>query len=235
MIKKSKTPFVRDVYLAYLIDGAARTKTDGFPIIEEWMVSKEPPKEIIQWDRRYDVADPLETGICFYCCDPGFQPILGNPKAYVEKLRQYQVVIGLDASPYDNMPLWVQKSQIGLNIGITYFYGSQGIKIIPNVRIGDDRTLSSLEAYPKHTLIAIGTNGFVRSKSNRAIFARQVRAVVDFLEPTGICVYGLIPDEIFGYVKDKGIPIYQYDSYMIKESKKDKQKRLSEVKTDEKL
>ncbi len=53
MIKKRKSPYLRDVYLAYLIDGARRTGTDGFPIIEEWMVATEPPKEIIQWDRRW--------------------------------------------------------------------------------------------------------------------------------------------------------------------------------------
>jgi len=55
-IRKSKTPYVRDVYLAYLIDGARRTETDEFPIIEEWMVATEPPKEIIQWDRKYVVG-----------------------------------------------------------------------------------------------------------------------------------------------------------------------------------
>ena len=85
-IKKSKTPYVRDVYLAYLIDGARRTRTDEFPIIEERMAATEPPKEIIQWDRRRDVINPRETAICFYCCDPGFQPILGNPKRYAEKM-----------------------------------------------------------------------------------------------------------------------------------------------------
>jgi hypothetical protein len=121
MLRKSKSPYLRDVYLAYLIDGAGRTETDGFPIIEEWMVSTEPPKEIIQWDRRCDVTKPSETGMSFYCNDPAFQPILGNPKAYTEKLRKYGLIIGVDASPYDNMSLWVQKSQIGLNLGITYY------------------------------------------------------------------------------------------------------------------
>ena len=39
MVRKSKTPCIRDVYLAYLIEGARRTKSDEFPIIEEWMVN----------------------------------------------------------------------------------------------------------------------------------------------------------------------------------------------------
>lgn len=233
MIKKKKTPYLRDVYLAYLIANARRTKTDEYPTIEEWMVATEPPKEIIQWDRRGDVTDPDNTAISFYCCDPGFQPILNNPKNYVDKLKQYQCVIGLDASPYDNMPLVVQKSQIFLNLACTYYYGSKGIKIIPNVRLGDNRTLSSFEAYPKHTLIAIGTHGFTKRLDNRAIFVEQVKTIVDELEPIGICVYGPASDEIFGYARLKGIPIYQYDSYTMKENAKDKERKLSEVEQDE--
>jgi len=232
-IRKSKTPYVRDVYLAFLIDGARRTETDEFPIIEEWMVATEPPKDIIQWDRRSDVKNPSNTGVCFYCCDPEFQPILGNPKRYVDKMKQYQCVVGLDASPFDNMPLVVQKSQIYLNLGITYYYGSLGIKVIPNVRLGDNRTLTSLEAYPRHTLIAIGTHGFTNRLDNRFKFAEQVQKIVDKLEPAGICVYGPASDEIFGYVRLKGIPIYQYDSYTMKENAKDKKRKLSEVNKDE--
>ena len=233
MLKKSKTPFVRDVYLAYLIDGARRTETDEFPIIEEWMVATEPPKEIIQWDRRQDVKKPVDTAICFYCNDPVFTPILGNPKRYIEKMKQYNCVVGIDASPYDNMPIVVQKSQIFLNLGITYYYGSLGIKVIPNVRLGDDRTLSSLEAYPKHSLIAIGTHGFTKRLDNRYIFAEQVQKIIDYLEPSGICVYGPASDEIFGYARLKGIPIHQYDSYTMKENVKDRERRLSEVDKDE--
>jgi hypothetical protein len=229
MLRKSKTPYLRDVYLAYLINGARRTRTDEFPIIEEWMVSKEPPKGMIQWDRRRDVINEKETAINFYCSDYTFTPILGNPKLYVEKLKRYGMVIGMDASPYDNMPICVQKSQIYLNLAITYYFGKQGIKVIPNVRIGDIRTISSLEAYPKHTLIAIGTNGFTKKIENRNEFANQAMIVIDKLLPTGICVYGPVANEIFDIAKLYDIPIYQYDSYTMKENAKDKVKKLSRV------
>lgn len=229
MLKKNKTPYIRDLYLAYLIDGANRTRTDEYPVLERWMVATEPPKEIIQWDRRKDVIDFKKTAICFYCSDIAFTPILNNPKVYVEKLKMYGSVVGIDPSPYSNMPIVVQKSQIYLNLAITYYFGTKGIKIIPNVRLGDNRTLSSLEAFPKHTLIAIGTHGFTKSLENRYIFADQVMRIVDELEPSGICVYGPASDEIFGYARLKGIPIYQYDSYTMKENAKDKEKRLSEA------
>lgn len=228
MLKKSKTPYVRDVYLAYLIKGARRTSIDEHPIIEPWMIADHPPKEMIQWDRRRDVSDKTSTAINFYCSDYTFTPILGNPKAYVDKLKLYDMVVGVDASPYDNMPIVVQKSQIYLNLGITWYFGSNGIRIIPNVRLGDDRTMTSLEAYPKHSLIAIGTHGFTRRLDNRFIFADQVMRVINELEPTGICVYGPDPGEIFNYAILNGIPIYQYDSYTMKMNAADRRKRKTE-------
>jgi len=227
LLHKSKTPYIKDVFLAYLIDGAKRTEIDEFPIIEKWMVATELPKEIIQWDRRRDVKDPSSAAISFYCNDYTFVPILKNPKKYVGKLSQFQMVIGLDASPYDNMPIVYQKYQIYLNLAITFYLGMNGIKVIPNVRLGDDRTLSSLEAYPKGKLIAIGTNGFTRNLENRDIFSIQVIRVIDTLEPSGILVYGPASDYIFRYACLKGIPVYQYDSYTMKENAKDKAKRIS--------
>lgn len=100
-------PYVRDIYLAYLINGAKRTKTDGYPIIEKWMIAEKPPMNVYQWDRRYDVREPEKSGMSFYCVDAKLVPILNNPHNYVDKLKKYQCVLGMDASPYDNMPLVV--------------------------------------------------------------------------------------------------------------------------------
>ena len=130
-------------------------------------------------------------------------------------------------------PSRCKKSQIYLNLATTYYYGKQGIKVIPNVRLGSSETLSCLDAFPKHSLIAVGTRGFTHRKDNRTIFAEQIKIVVDRLEPIGICVYGPASDELFGYARSKGVEIYQYDSYTMKENAKDKARRLSEVKTNE--
>lgn len=214
-----KKPYIRDVYLAYLIDGAKRTEVDGYPIIEKWMVAKEPPKEVFQWDRRYDVKEPSSSGMSFYCVDEKLIPILNNPIKYIEKLSIYQCVLGMDASPYDNMPLVVQKSQIYDNLAITYFYGKNGLKIIPNVRVGTNDTLNSLEAYPKNTLISIGTHGFTRNLSNKKIFREQVKIIVDTLSPTEILVYGPASEYVFEAAINSSIPIYQYNSYTMNRNK----------------
>ena len=211
--------YARDVYLAYLIKGARRTPTDEFPVIEGWMIAAEPPLYLAQWDQRRAVETPDKTGMSFYCIDSALTPVLNNPKNYTEKLRQYQCIIGMDASPFDNMPLVVQKSQIYLNLAITYYYGLNGIKVIPNIRIGDNRTLASLEAYPKHHLIAIGTNGFTWELNNRKMFKEQTDIVVQYLEPSGILVYGPASDYVFDSALKNNIPIYQYDSFMMKRNR----------------
>lgn len=211
---KSKVPVKRDVYLAYLIDGAPRTEGKGYPIIPEEFCYRGIPSDIAQWDRRTQIKDPEKTAMSFYCNDEWFQPVLSNPKAYVESLRKYQCVIGMDCSPFDNMPQVVQDHQIWLNLAITYYYGSQGIKVIPNVRLGGNETTDSLKAYPKHVVIAIGTNGFTKDLRNRDIFMNQVSRVVDEIEPSAIVVYGPTDETVFVNPRLKGIPIYKFDSFM---------------------
>lgn len=234
MIHKPKKPFIRDVFQAELTKDAERTYPDGYPIIEPWMVATAPPKELFQWDRRRDVKAPENSGMSFYCNDPGFIPILNNPQGYVEKLRKYECIVGIDPSPYDNMPLVVQKSQIFNNLAITYFYGKNGLKVIPNVRLGDMGTLSALAAYPKHTLIAIGTNGFMLRKDNRALFTDQVTVTVNVLEPSGIIVYGPAYDDVFNAAHELEIPIYQYDSYTMQQNAADRASKRS-LQTNERL
>ncbi len=66
-----------------------------------------------------------------------------------------------------------------------------------------------------------------------AIFMNQVHEIIDALEPLGICVYGPASDEIFGYAISKGVSIYQYDSYTMKENEKDKIRKFSEANKNE--
>jgi hypothetical protein len=226
--------YVRTLFLSYLIEGAEWTKPDGYPIIEKSMVATEPPRELYQWDCRHEVKEPATSGMSFFCRDERFTPILNNPRNYIEKLSKYACVIGMDASPYDNMPLAVQKSQIYTNLAITFFFGKQGLKIIPNVRLGNDETIGMLDAIPKECLIAIGTNGFIWNLENRKVFRDQMAIVIETLRPTGILVYGQVYDYVFQSVINAGIPIYQYDSHTMKrnlerraEAKQRKQKAKS--------
>lgn len=225
---KITNPYARDVFLAYLIKGARRTCPDGYPIIERWMVSDDVPDALFQWDCRSEVLDPSRSGMSFYCRDDKLTPVLNNPRRYIEPLKAYQCVVGMDASPFDNMPLVVQKSQIYTNLAITYFYGMQGIKVIPNVRLGDNRTIGMLDAIPRGCLVAVGTNGFMKELSNRQIFTDQVSIMVDVLRPKGILVYGQVYPSVFESAINNGVDIYQYDSHTMRRNEKVKSDAKSE-------
>lgn len=223
---KSKVPYLRDVYLAYLIDGAERTERYGFPIIPPEFCYGKVPGDVAQWNQRSQVKDPAHTAMSFYCKDEWFQPILSNPKSYVEALRQYECVVGMDCSPFDNMPAWIADHQIGLNLALDYYFGKCGLKIIPNVRISNSPgSEESLQAYPKHVLISIGTNGFTKEVANRDVFMSQVSKVADTLEPIGIIVYGPAADDIFVAPRFMGIPVCQFDSFMQKRNSSRKRKK----------
>ena len=221
-------PYVRNIFLSYLVEGAQFTTPDEYPIIEKWMVATKMPNEVFQWDCRHEVTNPSKTGMSFYCKDKGFTPILNNPYRYLKKLSKYECAIGMDASPYDNMPLVVQKGQIYANLAITYYFGSNGLKIIPNVRIGNNDTIGMLDAIPKECLIAVGTNGFTWDLENRAIFKNQMNIVVDTLRPSGILVYGQAYNYVFQAALYAGIPIYRYDSHTIKRNSNTKSNKLLE-------
>ncbi|MBQ5852312.1 MAG: DUF4417 domain-containing protein [Lachnospiraceae bacterium] len=60
-----------------------------------------------------------------------------------------------------------------------------------------------LEAIPKHTLIAIGTHGFSKYKSEKYEWYCFLEKIIGVLEPTGIIVYGSLSSPIFDEFKAK--------------------------------
>lgn len=93
------------------------------------------------------------------------------------------------------------------------------------MRLGNNETIGALAAYPKGILIAIGTHGFMKKKANRQMFKEQIAIVVDVLKPSGIIVYGAVLEDVFEAAIRKGIAIYQYDSYTMKQNAKDRANR----------
>jgi hypothetical protein len=102
------------------------------------------------------------------------------------------------------MPMVKQKAQINYNLSLTYYYGNQGIPIIPNLRCGDDELLDEfLDAIPKHHLIAIGTHGFIKYKYQQYEWYCFLEKTLPKLQPSGIVVYGSLPGHLFDIFKKK--------------------------------
>ena len=70
---------------------------------------------------------------------------------------------------------------------------------------GDDRTYTTkvlpepiaFLGVPKKSIVSIGTYGAMRNKEVRQHFRNGLIAMLDYLEPRVVLVYGPMPDEVF--------------------------------------
>ena len=87
---------------------------------------------------------------------------------------------------------------------MTYYYGLNGIPIIPNIRCGIDELLPEfLSAIPKNSVIAVGTHGFIKEHREKYEWYCFLERIIDELHPPTIVVYGTLSSEIFDVLKEK--------------------------------
>lgn len=199
-----RTP-ISDSFQSFLVSGANFTASEEYPIIPEAFVSKTAPKRLMPFSKaiRYQ-GDLRDTFIVFYSPDETFERIRRNPKRYISFFQRTAGIIGPDFSIHSDMPIIKQKSQINDNLSLTYFYGSCGIPVIPNLRCGVDELLPEfLSAIPHQSLVAIGTHGFVHQRQEQCEWYCFIESFCNVLHPTGIVVYGSLRYSMFNDLKNK--------------------------------
>ena len=58
---------VKDIYGAFLVEGADFVGGEDYPKIERWMVPKSPPIKVIPFDKMGEFTNLSDYFICFYC------------------------------------------------------------------------------------------------------------------------------------------------------------------------
>ncbi len=206
---------VEDSFQAFLTENAFFTSNEEYPIIPSEMVSQALPKRILPFNKALTYRGDLKDAfVCTFSPDKTFERVRRNPKHYVEFLKRTAGLIGFDFSIHSDMPIIKQKSQINDNLSLTYYYGSQGIPIIPNVRCGVDSLIPEFfDAIPKDSTIAIGTHGFIKETQEKWEWYYYLDRVVKELRPKNIVVYGHLSAEIFKDFMDK-TNIVQYNPWI---------------------
>lgn len=206
---------VEDSFQAFLVEDANFTDKEQYSIIEEWMVPKTLPKKIMPFDKALNYhGDLSEVFVCTYARDCTFERIRRYPKKYLGFFKRCAGIVGFDFSVHSDMPIVKQKSQMNDNLSLTYYYGKNGIKVIPNIRYGkDDLADEFLAAVPKHTLIAIGTHGFIKEIPQKAEWYCFLEKIIKELEPKGIIVYGKLSGKIFEEFESK-CNLYYYEPWI---------------------
>ena len=180
---KNKDGIVEDSFQAFLVEGADFTKEEEYPIQKEWMVPQNPPVKVMPFFKAITYQGDLsEYYIYFYSPDGTFERVRKNPKKYLHFFKRCKGIIGFDFSVHTDMPLIKQKAQLNDNLSLSFFYANNGVPLYPNCRGGSDNVNEEyLNAFPKHTYIALGVHGFVqlsRSLNLRVLLSLDISHMI---------------------------------------------------------
>ena len=196
---------VEDSFQAFLVKDASFTEREEYPSLRADMISSVLPSKIMPFNKAINFQGDLSrTFICFFSPDPSFERVRRNPKKYVAFFKRTAGIIGFDFSIHSDMPIIKQKSQIYDNLSLSFYYGNQGIPIIPNVRCGVDELLPEfLRSIPKNLPIAIGTHGFIKTMPEKYEWYCFIDTIIQELNPSDIIVYGPLSSSMFDDFKAK--------------------------------
>ena len=184
-----------DVMKEFLIYGAELTDM-GFPILPS--VQAHPTDTI---DFRSGLNRSFKghhnTSCNFYIDDEKFLSLENNVDKYLNYLKLFQCVFGLDFSIDTQMPLVMQYWNKYRSMALDWYLTLNGIPVIPNVNIIPYEGREwLLEGLPRYSTICCSTNGRVRSKAAREEFCQGFYEMCERLEPTRVVVVGILPDEL---------------------------------------
>jgi hypothetical protein len=198
-----------DGYLSYLVEGAEFVSKYQLPRILPQEIPV--PQALLPFDKR-NSSDKQQT-VHFYMLDKTFSQVLRNANKYLDALKQFQSVISPDYSLYRDMPLCLQITNTYLNHALAYFFQRQGIKVIPNVRWGDQRSYEfCFEGIPQGQMVAISTLGCINSPENKAFFRLGLEEMLARLYPKIVLVYGRMPQDVFTDLHSS-THFYSFESY----------------------
>lgn len=130
------------------------------------------------------------------------------PDRHFPLFQKFGGVITPDFSLYRNMPLAMQIWNTYRNRAIGYWLQNNGIKIITNVRWGDERTYNfAFEGLSKGGTYAVCSNGCIQNKTDRYYFIKGLEKMIETLQPDTIINYSYYSKDIFTKYEKQGIMI----------------------------
>lgn len=185
----------KDVMKEYLIYGAELTEM-GFPVLPSVQAY---PSETI--DFRSGLSRTLKghhkLNCNFFIDDEKFIALGNSPDRYIDHLKCFESLCGLDFSIDTRMPLVMQYWNKYRSMALDWYLTLQGITVIPNVNIMPYKGREwLLDGLPRHSTLCCSTNGRMRSKSSKEEFIQGFMEMCEMLDPTRVVVIGILPEEL---------------------------------------
>ena len=195
--------------------GKGQFEGEGYYDIPVIYGMKEMPevREWIGFNYVMSDKDPEGKGVHFFVDDYQFERVWNDPDKYVEKLKQYAVVLSPDFSPYGDMPLATQIWNHYRKRWCAAYWQLHGIRVIPTIRAStDSRSLEwYLDGEPRESVVAIST---MWSKEYPEEMRIEYERMIDGLNPSHIIVYGSIQEYMD---KDKVTCVHTFTEKFYKE------------------
>lgn len=196
------------LFLVDLIQDAHFSHNEENPQVQG-TVLEAAPKAVIGYDHRNDAHD-AETWLHFYVHDYRFLPLYQPQRSQeiLRVLKTYGGVFGVDHSVYRDLPLPEQRYSIYLNRVTDHWFEREGIRVVPNVSWGDERSYDfCFEGLPDGTSIAVSSHGCIRTKADKAIFVEGFKAAIYRLRPRNVFHYGKILPEVEVFAAQEEVPL----------------------------
>ena len=152
---------------------------------------------------------------------PTIEAIDAKPKHLVPFSKitnpNYEIKQGTWVHFYEVDPWYMQFRDVAKNREIDYILQNNGFNLIPNVRVGDERTYEfGLVGLPQYSTIAVGALGNIKEKRNFKYFKEGLDFIVKNLFPIRIVFYGIVPEYIVKKYRDMGIDILMFPTEISK-------------------
>ena len=109
-------------------------------------------------DAKKDDNENKDKTIHFFTYDWKFEKVYQNADEELEKLKQYYAVLSPDFSIFTNMPLALQIESIFKNRWCGAYWQSKGLKVIPTVSWGDERSFHfCFDGIEEGSIVAVST------------------------------------------------------------------------------
>jgi len=217
----------KDVFLAERLK-TANFNTGFYQIPEINDVSIDRPDDLVLWSKRKECKDKRNHGLVFYEYDckfdgqDGIYNLLKNGtdeavRQLIDELKEFSFVVCPDYSVYGNFPNYKQIDAMSRSREVGYILTTFGIKVVVHFRATYEWTYElALSGICQNGIVAVGTLGCLRDRESRFLLRNSIKALVSYIKPRTIIVYGFAPDDIFLSAKENGIEIWQFDSEITK-------------------
>lgn len=204
MYKEIHTSF--DVMKEYLITGAILSEKWQIPVLPPCSLNFFPD-DSIDFEESFSrkIKNHRNINVNFYIDDCKFSRLWNNTDKYIEHLKCFHSIIMPDfsiATGEKGMPFALNLYNKYRNHALAWYLHLNNIKVIPSVSISDENNYDwCFEGLPRNSILAVCTNGRVRSKAARIEFCRGFKIMCEKLNPHTIIIIGRIPEELQTNIK----------------------------------